>query len=67
MLCPAQSREELRLKECFPVVLSLVLCERREVIEWLESNQVEEGVEQFADENQITPLLEFVEPDESRK
>ena len=36
--------------------------ERRKVINWLEDNQVEEGVMQLAGKYLVTPLLESVEP-----
>ena len=32
------------------VVMPLVMCERRKVINWLEDNHVEEGLKQFAGE-----------------
>ena len=46
----AQSREPFRLDERNHVVMPLVLRERRKVINWLEDNQVEEGVKQLAGE-----------------
>ena len=44
------------------VVIPPVLRERRKVINWLEGNQVREGVKQHAGEYRVTPLLESVEP-----
>ena len=58
----AQSREPFRLDERNPVVMPLVLRERRKVINWLEDNQVRECVKQLAGEYRVTPLLESVEP-----
>ena len=58
----AQSREPFRLDERNHVVMPLVLRERRKVINWLEDNQVGEGVKQLAGEYRVTPLLESVEP-----
>ena len=46
----AQSRGPFRLDERNHVVKPLVLREGRKVINWLEDNQVEEGVKQLAGE-----------------
>ena len=44
------------------VVMPPVLRERLKVINWLEDNQVEEGIKQLAGEYRVRPLLESVEP-----
>ena len=44
------------------VVMTPVLRERLKVINWLEDNQVEEGIKQLAGEYRVRPLLESVEP-----
>ena len=46
------------------VVIPLVLRERHKVINWLEDNQVGEGVKQLAGEYRVTPLLESDEPNQ---
>ena len=45
-----QSREPFRLDERNHVVMPPVLRERHKVINWLEDNQVEDGVKQLAGE-----------------
>ena len=45
-----QTPADTHLESFTDIVIPLVLCERLRVINWLEDNQVEEGVKQLAGE-----------------
>ena len=57
-----QSPADTHRESFTDIVMPLVLRERRKIINWLEDNQLEQGVKQLAGESRDTPLLESVEP-----